>query len=245
MLATSKHAEQADDMTGGPDIAGFLGRTALFGGLEPAVRTAIAAAMSSQSFSAGQTIFSRNEVGSSLYLVTQGRVRLSVVNSDGRELTFRIAEAGDILGEIAALDEGMRTADAVAVTTVAAFALGGDRMAEIMDAYPAVVRSSLRFVCARLRETSTQLEEIALYPIERRVARFLVSALQIGGHDMTGSDVPLDLKMNQTEMALLLGASRPKVNVALAALVQSQAITRSGDSIVCHPAALLAFAGMT
>ena len=50
--------------------------------------------------------------------------------------------------------------------------------------------------------------------------------------------------MNQSELALLLGASRPKVNVALGALAQAKAITRKGDTIVCHPAALLAFAGM-
>ena len=110
------------------------------------------------------------------------------------------------------------------------------------DQHPAMARAALRFVCGRLRDTSTQLEEIALYPIERRVARFLVSALQLGKHDTSVADVPLELGMSQTELALLLGASRPKVNVALGALAQAKAITRKGETIVCHPAVLLAYA---
>src|SRR5262245_32128008 len=198
-----------------PEIAEQLGRTPLFAGLGKPTLTALAGAMRAETFTAAQVIFSRNERGTSLYLVTSGRVRLSVSNDEGRELTFRFAEAGDIMGEIAALDDGPRTADAVAVTDVEAQALTSTRLAEIMDDHPAVVGTALRFVCGRLRDTSTQLEEIALYPIERRVARFLVSALQLGGHDLTAPAVPLQLEMTQTEMALLLGASRPKVNVAL------------------------------
>ena len=231
-------------MTSAAEIADMLGRTALFRGLGRQVLSALAGAMRAESFTPGQVIFSRNEPGASLYLVTSGRVRLSVISGDGRELTFRYAEAGDIMGEIAAIDDGPRTADAVAVNGATAQTMSGAQLNQIMEQHTEIVRTALMFVCARLRETSTQLEEIALYPIERRVARFLVSALQLGGHDLTGGDVHLDLKMNQTEMALLLGASRPKVNVALGALAQSKAITRKGDLIICHPTPLKAFAGM-
>lgn len=226
------------------DVAELLGRSAIFGGLPRAVLAAIADAMRAESYAPGQVIFSRAQPGSSLYLVISGRVRLSVTSSEGRELTFRFAEAGDVMGEIAALDEGPRTADAVAVTRVAARILSAGALTRLTDEHPAMLRTALKFVCSRLRETSTQLEEIALYPIERRVARFLVSALQIGKHDLTAADVAIDLGMSQTELALLLGASRPKVNVALGALAQAKAITRKGDAIVCHPTVLLPYARM-
>lgn len=232
-------------MTTSVDIADLLGRTTLFGGLPRAVLQAIAGAMRAEAFTAGQIIFSRHEQGAGLYLITSGRVRLSVTSPEGRELTLRNVEAGEIMGEIAALDEAPRTADAIAVGKVAAQALSTAELSRLMDAHPTLVRLALKFVCARLRDTTTQLEEIALYPIERRVARFLVSALHLGGHDLAADAVPLDLKMSQTELAQLLGASRPKVNVALGALAQAKAITRKGETIVCHPAALVAFAGMT
>lgn len=225
-----------------PDLAALLGRTKLFAGLPGRDLSALAAVMRPEVFSNGQKLFSRDEAGDSLYLVTSGRVRLSVTTAEGRELTFRFAEAGDVMGEIAAIDRGPRTADAVAVGDVKACALSADQLGAVMDKHPAVARAALGFVCGRLRDTSDQLEEVALYPIERRVARFLTSALDLGGHAQATGDVTLDLRMSQSELALLLGASRPKVNVALGALTQAGAITRQGDAIVCHAAALRAYA---
>lgn len=221
-----------------------LGRASLFAGLSRETLAAIADGMRAEAYTAGQTIFSRNEPGANLYLVTSGRVRISVASSEGRELTFRFVAAGEVMGEIAAIDQGVRTADAMAVTSVSAQVLSAGQLSRLMDAHPEMARSALQFVCARLRDTSTQLEEIALYPIERRVARFLVSALMIKGSDMAATNVPIDLRMTQSELALLLGASRPKVNVALAALAQAGAITRTGEAITCHPVPLKAFAGM-
>jgi CRP/FNR family cyclic AMP-dependent transcriptional regulator len=226
------------------DVAELLGQSAIFGGLPRTVLGAIAVAMRPETYEPGQVIFSRAEPGSGLYLVTSGRVRLSVTSADGRELTFRFAEAGDVMGEIAALDQGPRTADAVAVTRVGAHMLSVGALTRLTEEHPAMLRTALQFVCSRLRDTTNQLEEIALYPIERRVARFLVSALQLGRHDLSAPDVAIDLGMSQTELALLLGASRPKVNVALGALAQARAITRKGDSILCHPAVLLPYARM-
>ena len=147
------------------------------------------------------------------------------------------------MGEIAAIDGGSRTANAIAVDPVRALMLSAPRLAQLMDQSSAIAKATMRFVCARLRETSIQLEEIALHPIERRVARFLVSALRLAGADLEKKDVAIDLRLTQAEMALLLGASRPKVNVALGALQNDGALTRMGDQIVCHPQALLRIAG--
>jgi CRP/FNR family cyclic AMP-dependent transcriptional regulator len=68
--------------------------------------------MREASFQAGQAIFARGDSGTDIYLVTEGRVRLSVLSAEGRELSFSYAGPGDLFGEIAALDGGGRTADA-------------------------------------------------------------------------------------------------------------------------------------
>jgi len=211
--------------------------------LDDSERRQIAEAMREEQFAAGRVIFTREEAGTGLFLIAEGRVRLSVLNVDGRELTFRFVEKGEIMGEIAALDGGPRTAHAVAVIPVRAMVLSHVRLARIMEARGAITRAAVRFLCARLRDTSTQLEEIALNPVERRVARFLVSALRLAQQDLSRQDVPFDLRMTQAEMALLLGASRPNVNVALGALEDQGAITRTGEQLVCHPPTLLRIAG--
>ena len=102
-------------MTPHANIAQMLGTAKLFGKLDEASRLDIARQMREASFSAGQSIFARGDAGTEVYLVLDGRVRLSVLSSEGRELSFTHAARGDVFGEIAALDGGVRTADATAV----------------------------------------------------------------------------------------------------------------------------------
>lgn len=230
-------------MTATGEVAELLRGTRLFGELDDAALGSVVEALREERLAPGRTIFSRGEEAIGLYLVAEGRVRLSVFSVEGRELTFRFADRGDVLGEIAVIDGGTRSADAVAVTEVRTLVLSRARFRQLMEARPEIARGIVGFLCERLRETSSQMEEIALYPIERRVARFILSALRISGHDLDQSKVGLDLKMTQGEIALLLGTSRPKVTVAMGALEADGAISRSGEGMTCHPSVLLRIAG--
>src|SRR4029078_12476021 len=95
---------------------------------------------------------------------------------------------------------------------------------------PRVAVATIQFLCTRLRETDQLLEAIALHRIEVRIARLLLSVLKL----QAGLAVPLDLGMSQGELALLIGASRPKVSVALSLLQEMGAITRKGANLVCN-----------
>ena len=86
------------------DPADLLARTPLFGGLDETSRKAVAMEMREAAYEPGQIIFSRGDAGSELHVVTKGRVRLSVLTSDGRELSFAHAEAPSIFGELAVFD---------------------------------------------------------------------------------------------------------------------------------------------
>ena len=74
-------------------IADLLGKTALFGSLADADRAAIAARMRRVDFDPDQMIFSRGDPRREIYLVLEGRIRLSILSSDGRELSFAHADA--------------------------------------------------------------------------------------------------------------------------------------------------------
>ena len=217
----------------------LLGKTALFGGLERDDRVAVARQMHRAAFEPGQTIFGRGDVGSDVYLVVKGRVRLSVFSFDGRLLSFKHADAGDIFGEIAALDGGPRTADAIALTRVEAMTLAQERLNGLIESNPRVARAAIACLCRRLRDTSEQVEAIALHPVEVRLARFLLSRLTLreGGEPLDSVAI-LDLGMSQSELASLIGASRQKVNAALALLEGAGAIERARTRIACNTARL-------
>ena len=211
----------------------MLGRTALFGALDEAERKAVAQEMRESTFDGGQAIFARGDPGRDIYLVTSGRVRLSVLTSEGRELSFAHAEPGHIFGEIAVLDGGVRTADATAVTKVAAQTLSKGALARLIEQRNIVREAVIKFLCKRVREADHQLEGIALYPIEVRLARFFLAAARQKSDFKPGAKVVLDLPISQSELALLIGASRPKVNAALSMLEDGGAIERKDSRFTC------------
>jgi CRP/FNR family cyclic AMP-dependent transcriptional regulator len=214
-------------------IVELLARTALFGSLDQQDRTAIAGRMRRTQFDADQMIFSRGDPGREIYLVIEGRIRLSVLSSDGRELSFDHAGPGHVFGEIATLDGGERTAGATAISRVQAMALPQKALMELIENHPKVALAAIRFLCQRLRDTDQRLEAIALHRIEVRLARLMLSALKLQSATAKDGKAKLDLGMSQGELALLIGASRPKVNIALTMLEDMGAITRAGSGYTC------------
>jgi len=219
-------------------IVELLARTALFGALDQQDRTDIAGRMRRVQFEPDQMIFSRGDPGRDIYLVIEGRIRLSVLSSDGRELSFDHAGPGHVFGEIATLDGGERTAGATAISRVQAMSLPQKALMDLIENNPKVAAAAIRFLCQRLRDTDQRLEAIALHRIEVRLARLMLSALKLQSATVKGGKAKLDLGMSQGELALLIGASRPKVNIALTLLEDTGAITRQGSGYICDIEAL-------
>ena len=224
-------------MLGHEAIIQLLACADLFKDLGADGQAACAAKMEELRFEKGQILFRRGDVGSRLYVVANGQVRLAIASKTRRGLSFQIAVAGDLIGEIAVLDGGPRSAMATALTPVTTYALERSVFQELWSAHPGIANAIIAFLCRRLRKASDRLEATALYPMEVRLARFLLAAL--GGRQAPpGRRVPLELGFSQGELALLLGASRSKVNVALGALENAGAVHRTSDRIFCEPAKL-------
>jgi CRP/FNR family transcriptional regulator, cyclic AMP receptor protein len=225
-------------------LAILLSKTDLFGGLTRDELEACASLFHEVKYTKGQALFVRGEAATCLYLVAEGRVRLAIVTEEGRELSFRHTVAGEIFGEIGTLDGGARTADATALTAVTAYRLERADLRQLWTNRPSVAERLITFLCQRLRQTSDQLESIALHPMHVRLARFLLIA--VGDRKpVPGKRLPVELGMSQNEIALLLGASRPKINEALGALEKTGAIGRTIDRIFCDPAKLAEIARPT
>lgn len=216
------------------DVAALLAKTTLFANLPADAQAKVAQQMRPVAYTNGQQIFSRGDPGTELYLMLGGRVRLSIISLDGRELAFTHAAPGDIFGEIATLDGGARTADATAVSAVKALTLSRAQINTLLETQPQFAKAAIDLLCRRLREGDQQIEVIALHRIEVRLARYLLSAVR-QQHGATPPKNPaIALGISQGELALVLGASRPKVNAALMMLEDTGAITRQGDKYVCN-----------
>ena len=204
----------------------------LFAGVPPTALAGLAGALRQRTLRAGELLFGRGDPGDRLYVILEGRLRVSVVTSEGRELSMRIAGRGEMVGEIAVFDGGARSTDVTAMAPTRVGALPAETLFSAFAEHPAIARNALRLLCRRVRDTSEQLESIALYPIEQRLARLLLVALR-DAPATPGRRAPVALNLTQTEIAQLLGASRPKVNGALAKLEQAEALRRTSDRLFC------------
>jgi len=214
----------------------------VFEGMGPEGLATLASVARARSWPAGATMFQRGDPGDWLFAIADGRVRLTVATPGGRELVLRHAEAGDTLGEIALFDGEPRSADAVALTPVSGWIVHGADWQRLAATDPGVTQAGMRWLCRRLRETTGQLESIALFDLEARAARFLLATLR----QLHGEEVPaqaaLRLEISQTEIAAVLAASRSKVNRALAALESQGATRREGNVTWCDVSRLTALA---
>ncbi len=186
-------------------------------------------------------LFSRGDPGERIYVVREGNIRLAIATPEGRELSFQVAGPGDMFGEIAVLDGRPRSAEAVALSAAVCIGLEKRDFHRLRASRPGITEAALAFLCQRLRDVSDKLEGIALYPLEARLARFLVAALR--GREPGKGRLALELPYSQSELALLIGASRPKINAALGALEAAQAIKRTQDRLFCDVALLTRIAG--
>ena len=220
------------------DVVALLQKAKLFGSLDVEVLKQVARHMRPVNFASGQLIFERGEEGKDLFLVLSGRVRLSVLTAEGRELSFGHPGGGDVFGEIAVLDGGPRTAHATAVSRTETMALSRGILDQMLTAHPALGKAAIVFLCSRLREADNQFESVALHRIEVRLARFLLTLVKQQHGDKPDKRPAITFGLSQSELALHLGASRPKVNAALMLLEDSEAFTRDNEKIICDCAAL-------
>ncbi len=215
-------------------------RTPLFESLSEDDLASITRLVRRRQFASNQQVFARGDPAEELLVVALGRFRISVIAPDGRELAFRTVGPGEIIGEIAVLDEGVRTANMTATAPGEVFALGKASLARLISERPTFARSVIRFLCERLRSTTEQLESIALYRVEARTARFLLSLCGQAHGSPPSADI--SFTMTQGELAAMLGASRPKINGALSSLEEAQAIRRRGSRMTCFIEKLQAIA---
>lgn len=219
---------------------GFWKSFRMFAPLPAEALDAVAEAAQTRRWSAGEVLFQRGDDGDWLVALAEGRVKVSLLSASGRELVLRQAEGGEMLGEMALFDAQTRSADATAVTAVEGHVLTRRAFRDLAARHPALNEAALAHLCAMLRDTTGQLETIALYQLRARVARFFLYAL---ARLNEGEDIPEGARiapgLSQGELAALVGATRPKVNRVLHDFREEGVLRDEGEGVWSCNLALL------
>jgi CRP/FNR family cyclic AMP-dependent transcriptional regulator len=141
-------------------VEALLRNVPLFGEVPPRRLLDIAQIAGRESFRAGATIIRRGEPGSTLYVITSGRVDVVLEREDGGELVVASLGPGDFFGELALFDHSPRSATVVAADATETLSLHRAGIRQILRHYPEVAEAFLSTLCARLRTVDNLLENL-------------------------------------------------------------------------------------
>jgi CRP/FNR family cyclic AMP-dependent transcriptional regulator len=158
----------------------------------------------------GTLLFRKGDMGTNLYAVCAGAVRVSAPSSQGKDAVFNLIVPGEIFGEIAFLDGGPRTADAVMIVSGELMVIERRDFLPLLQDYPELAVRLLEILCRRLRHTSELVEDVVFLGLEARLAKAL---LYLYEHSL--SEPPHELKVTQREISQLIGVSRESANKQL------------------------------
>ncbi|MGR3547070.1 MAG: Crp/Fnr family transcriptional regulator [Roseovarius sp.] len=193
----------------------------------------------------GQMIYATGAHDSTMMLITKGRVEISRSSVDGRRSILTHLGPGDMLGELAALDGGARSADAVAATGVRGRVLEGALVLQRLREEPDAALDLIGMLCQRLRQTSGMYTAHMLADGQARLARLLLHLSEKWGETLPGGKLRLAERFSQSDLGDLVGLSRESVNRQIRDWEQAGVIAREGMGIVlCNPAALARAAQM-
>lgn len=170
---------------------------------------------------AGATLFDEGDEGDAVYQLVTGQMEVSVLSEDGRKLVLDVVRPGAMVGEIALFDPGTRTATLTALQASTLRRLSSSELVNKIRQDPELAIDLIRLAGRRMRWMNDQLEQQVFLTLSARLARRILY--------LTDSANPA-LKLNQTQLAGFVGATREGVSNILRTWKQNGLIdlTRGG-----------------
>jgi CRP/FNR family cyclic AMP-dependent transcriptional regulator len=194
------------------EILDLLAESDLFAGFDPEALARVAEASEVRHLRRNDVVFDEADPPEELYVVRSGRIAMANTSVDGRESVIALMEAGDLFGEMPLLDGGKRSAGARALEPSELVAVPYGTVETILKASPELLWGVVRLLSQRLRTTDAALADSVFLDVTGRTAKRLL--------ELAGEADEFALPITQEELAGMVGASRERVNKAIASFVR-------------------------
>jgi CRP-like cAMP-binding protein len=191
----------------GPTHALLL-NTELFAALPRPDSQALAERATMRTLARGEHLFREGDVAESLFVVARGELAVASRAYDGRESIVAVLGPGEVFGELPLFDAAPRSADARAVTAAEALEIAYEPVRAALEQHPQALWTVTAVLAERLRNVDEALADAAFLDVPGRTAKRLL--------ELAGDAEDFISPLTQEELAGRVGASRERVNRALA-----------------------------
>lgn len=193
------------------DVSALTGSD-LFSSLPEEALARVAAKATAVRLERNNTLFAEGDEAKELYVVRSGRVGIAKRSPDGRESIVALMEPGDMFGEMPLFDMEPRSASARALERSELVRLPYEAVRAELEAEPGALWDVAALIARRLRNADDAIADAMLLDVTGRTAKRLL--------ELAGDALEFVLPITQEELAGLVGASRERVNKAIAAFVR-------------------------
>ena len=193
------------------------------------LQSVVIAEMTPMKLPAGAFLYERGAPASGVFRVMKGSVRLFFLTPNGRELVLKLFHPPESVGEVASMDGQRHELFAEAHTDCELLFLPHDKLHMLREKYPAINAILVDVMTRIARSALNFIEEIAVFPLEARVAARI--CWLVASADARGESVG-ELRIQQKELGLMVGASRQAVNKALSDLQKMGVLKTSYGAVV-------------
>ncbi len=177
-----------------------------FQNLDEAALTTIVQAATTQTHPEGHFLFHESDPATTFFVIIQGRVRLSQVTEDGRQVILGFIAPGEGVGIIAAIPQAIYPLAAQTAEPCTLLCWDSNTLQWLMERYPIIAYHTLKMLAGRFVELQNRYRELATERVERRIARTVLRlADQTGRKQERG--VLIDMPLSRQELAEMTGTT--------------------------------------
>jgi len=223
----TRRRSQADEAT----LLQVLGQSPIFRHGRAEALTQLTAQATPFDYPVGSFLMRQGEPADHVLVLTAGEVAIVSPVRGGGELVHTIIRAGHLIGELALLNDGRRTAGVRATSPTTAWAIGRDPFWGFLEANPAASSALLRQVAARLADREALIDDLLSLDVKSRLAKVLLGLADDHGQPDPGGGTRISLHLTHRDLAGMVGASRENVSRALGAFRKRGFIDYDSESI--------------
>ena len=182
-------------------------------------------------FRKGTVIFMEGERGEAVFFIKTGKVKISKLSSDGRELILNIYGSGDVFAEVTLFNDVSYPATAEVIEDVTVWMILNERMEEMVKKNSELALQYIKILNKRLFGAQQKLKHMALNDTYVRTAQALIKLAHEHGNEKNGL-IELQMPISRQELANLIGTARETVSRALSQFKKEGSVEIKGKRII-------------